>query len=92
VTLLGTDVPSVSSMGLIEIYPVPAAEFVNVKLQINSGRIMVYNLTGRAIISQEISSDQMVLNFTDHSSGIYMIKVWDENGSEISTARILIQK
>lgn len=81
-----------SSLMQIQLYPVPAKNYVNVKLQINEGRILVHNLTGQLIMNSDITGDIMRLDFTNQKSGIYMLKVIDENGSLIGNSRIVIQK
>lgn len=81
-----------NSAGIIEIYPNPASDYVSVKLQMNSGRIAVYDLTGKAIMTEDVISNIMKLDFTNQNPGVYMMNIWDEKGGLVGTHKILIQK
>ena len=81
-----------NSAGIIEIYPNPASDYVMVKLQMNSGRVAVYDLTGKEIMTENIISNNMKLDFTNQNPGVYMMNIWDEKGGLVGNHKILIQK
>ncbi|MEA1899120.1 MAG: discoidin domain-containing protein [Bacteroidota bacterium] len=90
ITLVGcyeeqaVNVKNVSRDNSIKAFPVPANNMVNISLP-NSGMFVfsVYSLTGQfheqGVI--ERSSDSYSLNLNNYLSGIYIIKLVDENGT-----------
>jgi len=78
--------------GSIDIYPNPSADYVNLQLNVEQGSVSVYNITGKQVIDQVISSDLVRLNFADLGSGTYFMKVQNVEGSLIGYKKVIIQK
>jgi len=63
-------------------FPNPAAEVLNIELNENfSGKVVVYNLTGSAVMEQNISGTQCQLNTSALAAGNYMYRLMKENSS-----------
>lgn len=70
----GLDDPEVNS--LERIYPQPAADFVTIEFPgiQNNTKLMVYDLLGRMILSQDINGQTVKLNTNGLHPGTYIIK------------------
>lgn len=68
----------------LSVAPNPSNGIFNVQLTengINSFQVSVYDLSGAAIYSKYINSNQTFINLSDYTSGTYFIKVITENRS-----------
>jgi hypothetical protein len=76
------DVKNVNNNYLFEIYPNPASDLLNVR-NIEAGSILqIFDITGNEILSKVLNSSIEVLNVTNFSKGIYMMKVTGKNSNE----------
>lgn len=80
------------SQVLFNIFPNPATDYIHVELLERGAQLKVYDLTGRAVISRNITSDHIKLDINDQNSGIYIMKIWNQNGSLMGSAKFVIQK
>lgn len=64
-----------------ETYPNPAIDFVNVQLSsdIIEADVMVFDVSGRLVKSQQINIDDTKLNISDLSKGIYFLTISSDN-------------
>jgi hypothetical protein len=62
-------------------YPNPSNEFVTVTGNPGSYRVEVIDLTGRVLITTEMTTDRFQLDVSSLTQGVYLLKVIDkENG------------
>ena len=75
----------------IKIYPNPVADFLYIAINNrNSYNIQLINASGKIV--KQINSDKNInINVMDVSSGIYLVKVSDNNGN-VFTQKIIINK
>ncbi len=63
-----------------EIYPNPANDFVTIKTRNNIGDLItISDISGRTLITEEVTSDDLQINIADLTKGLYIIKVGDKS-------------
>lgn len=78
---LGTD--EFNQMSSLILYPNPSSRILNIELKnsITKGKIKVYDLLGKQVFRQSITSDTISqIDVSDWDSGLYVIKMTSENG------------
>ena len=77
----GTDnVDDVVLSSEIEIYPNPANDFVTIKTHNNIGDLItISDISGRTLITEEVTADDIQIDIADLAKGLYIIKVGDES-------------
>ena len=77
----GTDnVDDVVLSSEIEIYPNPANDFVTIKTHNNIGDLItISDISGRTLITEEVTADDIQINIADLVKGLYIIKVGDKS-------------
>lgn len=73
----------------INIFPNPANDRITVTSDFNMNKIVITNLLGQQIWSQESNGTQMEISLP-FSNGLYLLKVWD--GQAWTTQKFIIQK
>ncbi|MBR6775524.1 MAG: T9SS type A sorting domain-containing protein [Bacteroidales bacterium] len=64
----------------LEIYPNPANDFVTIKTHNNIGDLItISDISGRTLITEEVTSDDIQINIADLTKGLYIIKVGDKS-------------
>jgi hypothetical protein len=77
----------------IKIYPNPAANKINiVQLKNKSGKINIYDLNGRLLITEKLSDGLNTITTEQLSSGIYFYHYIDANNNGLSNGKIAIVK
>ena len=69
----------------LRLYPNPANSLLNIKFKsvISNGTLQVFDLLGKQIINQSVSSDiTSQIDLTDWDTGMYLIKISSNNGEE----------
>lgn len=61
----------------ILISPNPAKDFINIS-GLNSGKVVLLDISGKQLLSKNITSNNEQINIQDFSSGIYILKVYSE--------------
>ena len=64
----------------LEIYPNPAKDYILVEYAGKSSEIFIYNLQGELVKKLEITSEKNKVNVSSFKSGIYVLKLTNENG------------
>ena len=75
----------------INIYPNPVTDWLTVKLGNSSGQkgIAIYQLTGKKMTSQQVSTDEAGFYVADYTNGIYVVKI--TTGDAVSVIRFVKQ-
>ncbi|NOR87003.1 MAG: T9SS type A sorting domain-containing protein [Bacteroidales bacterium] len=76
-------IQEISNRSDIKIYPNPVSNQLNVSIADNFGefkRIYIYNANGKLVISNPISSSNMIVDVSSLINGIYFVNLIDENG------------
>ena len=69
------------------VYPNPANDIINISGKTTITKTEVYSTLGKLIFSNNHQSNQAIVNIKELSSGMYLLKVTSENGTE--TKKIL---
>ncbi|HNW88454.1 MAG TPA: Omp28-related outer membrane protein [Bacteroidales bacterium] len=73
----------------IEVFPNPATEVVNI-LNAQNSNIMLYDVFGKLIVSDNVAVNNYSLNVADLAKGTYILKII--NGDNISSRKIAVIK
>ena len=84
---LANHIPIISSINdikniSVDIYPNPAKNTINIisyKVEVNS--VEIYNLNGQLVLANEVHANQIRLNTSSLSTGIYIVDIKSENTS-----------
>ena len=71
----------------VKLYPNPANDVLFISSDAKRSKVEVFNLLGQSVMSKNINSKQSELNISDLDAGMYLIKVYGENG--VQTQRFL---
>lgn len=71
------------------IYPNPTSNILNVKVDAMT-RISVMNALGQIVYSQDVSTDNVVIDMSQYESGIYLLHITTDNG--VAVQRISVVK
>lgn len=83
-------VADVSAPQLV-IYPNPAKDQLFVKLHEGIARVELIDLTGRVMVREEVDGSEIMLNVTELSTGIYLLKVTHAD-QQFSISRVSITR
>lgn len=61
--------------------PNPTNDIVKLYTKFNSGEYQLYDITGKLIMTSEISVYENSIDLSNYSSGVYILKIQDENGA-----------
>jgi hypothetical protein len=81
-----------ANVSLYNIFPNPAMDYLSIELLEQGSQLKVYDMTGKVTISRNISSDHVMLDLSNQNTGIYILKVWNTEGSLMGSAKFVIQK
>ncbi len=86
-------VASISSNPSIKVFPNPNGGQFNIALQNVNGSpyLKIYNVLGQEINQSHLKNDNNVINLSAQSKGIYIYRIFNENGSALSTGRLVIE-
>lgn len=76
----------------INVFPVPTSNYLKIKITGKNApgiRLSLIDIYGNILIFQDIISDDMSINIESLSSGVYMLKVVDNNGKFLKSFRIV---
>lgn len=88
-----TNVPNVSGSDEIVLYPNPARGELNVTYSPKAGikTAAVYNLIGKQLVAYKVGKASAKLNIDNIPSGIYFLRLMDENGKVVATRKFTHQ-
>lgn len=72
----------------IKIYPNPSSDYLNIETS-GKSTLLIYNMQGKMLFSQEITTDTYSLNTSQFSKGTYLIVLRNHNG--LRQQKVLIQ-
>lgn len=79
----------------IKIYPNPAKTSLTIHYgnyaTMNGYSLQIINSNGTIIFSDQINSQSLLLNITDWSKGLYLIKIVDKNNNAIEIKKLVIK-
>lgn len=91
----GTDnVDDVMISSEIEVYPNPANDFVNFDVEmkgVQSASIVINNIMGQKVISQDISDSHVCINVSDLADGIYFYSLI-VNNETVKTNKFVVRR
>lgn len=76
----------------LKIYPNPANTSLNVEFPvfgIEEKTLQIFDLSGKKKFEEKFSSFQAVLDISDLSSGLYLVKLFDQQGNLVSTKKLV---
>jgi hypothetical protein len=78
--------------GSIQIYPNPAQDYINIRLESNATliRVQILSVDGRVLVERTLTLSNNRISLKDLANGTYFIKV--QNGDEQSTKAIIIAR
>jgi len=86
-----TSVPTQTIENGITLYPNPAGEFISLNLNgINAERVDVYDITGKLLSTDNLSSEQTQIFTGNLKSGLYLLKVYNDS-QNITTLKFIKQ-
>jgi hypothetical protein len=75
----------------LKVYPNPAKDNITIESKINKGMWEIVDITGKQILSDNITENSQIIKCDKLINGIYMIRLTDEKGLQ-TTQKILINK
>jgi len=74
--------PQKISQNIIEVYPNPAADFINLQLPVNEkgSTVQIYNMPGQMVEEYTYTTENENLNISILKPGVYIVKVQNEAG------------
>lgn len=75
----------------VMVYPNPATDFVTVQCigGYQGGEWQLYDLNGRCVMAQSVTSETMTLNLTNCPAGIYLLRRVSDDGKVLGANRIV---
>ncbi len=88
---VGVDVTNTVGIDDIEpttasVYPNPSSDVINISL--NKGQLLkieLFSMTGRIIFKKDLNSKTYALNIGDYPSGVYLVRVFNQNNDIVNT-------
>ncbi|RFC53144.1 T9SS type A sorting domain-containing protein [Brumimicrobium aurantiacum] len=77
----------------INVYPNPASNFVNIKVDgLVNGTVTINSVTGQEVVNSSIVNGTKKVNVSDLNNGVYIYTVRDQNGEVIKTNKLVVRK
>ncbi|MFC0878334.1 T9SS type A sorting domain-containing protein [Saccharicrinis sp. FJH2] len=76
----------------ISVYPNPATEYVNIHMknnQLKGGHVVISDLSGKNVLSEELNSEKTSLLLTSLASGVYTVNTLDKFGNISGSVKIV---
>ena len=88
---VGVDVTNTVGIDDIEpttasVYPNPSSDVINISL--NKGQLLkieLFSMTGSLIFKKDLNSKTYALNIGDYPSGVYLVRVFNQNNDIVNT-------
>jgi len=79
----GSDIENLQK-NIVELYPNPANEFLNIKSKSKINEIEILNIIGKQMFVKEVNSKQAKIDIRNFESGIYFIEIKTDHGKQVS--------
>lgn len=76
-----TGIPEMKVPSHLSTFPNPAKDYVNIELPGQKFDLRIYDITGKAVFTQNVIAGKVQINCSNWPSGIYFVKVQTEKGS-----------
>jgi hypothetical protein len=75
----------------VNVYPVPASDKLVIDMLANTAysTIQIIDMTGRVVMTQPVTTKKQQMNINSLQSGVYIIRLTDDLGSQTYTSRIV---
>jgi len=80
---------------ILRFFPNPATTVITFDFQKNYEKgysLQIYNFLGRKMVEQTNVADQITINLTDFTRGVYIYKLFDKNGKLVETGKFQVSK
>jgi hypothetical protein len=67
----------------ITIYPNPASEYININAETPLRKMVLINMQGQIIKELYPGKSTIIMNISDVTSGIYLLKIWNDKKTPI---------
>lgn len=86
-------IPEAKNLNTLKIHPQPAHSYVNIELpdDIESGKLIIYNYTGSVMHQTDIRAQQLHLDISMLSQGVYLYRIVTDDATKQLYGKILIQ-
>ncbi len=73
----------------VKVFPNPTVDYVNISFsETINAQIRVFDLTGKELYSNTISSDKTSINLSRYNKGTYLVHVYDLENAKVITYKI----
>jgi hypothetical protein len=87
--ILSADGTPVKDIAVLEVFPNPTADLVNLYMNRNSQyTVTVYNIQGQQVLSTTVNGNQAQLDVRSLNNGIYSIRVIDTKSGNVFTKKL----
>jgi PKD repeat protein len=96
ITIPGTpaSTPTITSHPSVKVYPNPTTGIFTIQCSSVSGKwsVEIYDVVGENVYSQlSIADYQSTVDLSAQPAGVYIYRIFSENGSSISTGRLVVE-
>lgn len=79
-----------TQVGTIDFYPNPVRSTLYINSEIpDMDKIQIFNLNGVLLSETKITNNEV--NFSMYISGVYLLKIYDKNESEVGSVKVIKQ-
>ena len=72
----------------VALYPNPTSGKVNIKAEAMK-KVEVYNVTGQAVMRQDVDNDEFMLDMSAFENGMYLVNIITDNGNIVKTLNVV---
>ena len=80
-----TDLAPANAAAALQVYPNPTRDVLNIKSDDTISEVEVYSLTGQLMTAKNGGAAQVQLNVESLAKGMYLLRVYHENGLQTTT-------
>lgn len=89
---ISTAIDNTKNSQKIILYPNPATDYIILEIQLQDNHKLfyqLYDLNGRCLINEKISSDKSVINLANYSSNTYILNVYTADKKLLKSFKII---
>ena len=72
----------------VSVYPNPTSGMVNIKAE-SMQQLTIVNMTGQVVMTQNVDSDEVMLDLSAFDNGMYLVSIMTENGNIVKRINVL---